>query len=89
MIDKYYVEIYDFIHEVLVDDIKLYKMLLKENKDWVLELGCGTGRVMMPLLEDGFNVVGLDIADNRGPAPMFNHSTSTPGGGWLDDNRLL
>lgn len=64
MIDEYYVGIYDFLHEFLVDDIKLYKTLLKEKKDCVLELGCGTGRVMLPLVEDGFSIVGLDIAES-------------------------
>jgi len=63
MHDEYYVEIYDFLHEFLVDDINLYKSLLREKKEAVLELGCGTGRVMLPLLDAGFSVVGLDISE--------------------------
>ncbi|HTI68299.1 MAG TPA: methyltransferase domain-containing protein [Caulobacteraceae bacterium] len=31
---------------------------------WVLELGCGTGRITLPLAERGYAVVGLDLAAN-------------------------
>ncbi len=38
---------------------KLMKDLTKE-KGRILDLGCGTGRIMIPLLKDGREVIGLD-----------------------------
>jgi ubiquinone/menaquinone biosynthesis C-methylase UbiE len=36
---------------------------LKLSKGLVLDLGCGTGRMIPPLTQKGFKVVGLDCAD--------------------------
>ena len=60
----YYLEIYDFLHEFLQDDIKFYLSLLHPGRDSVLELGCGTGRVLRPLLRAGLDVTGLDISES-------------------------
>ena len=57
----YYLGIYDFLHEFLVEDVAFYRSLLRPGEDSVLELGCGTGRVLLPLVEAGVDVVGLDI----------------------------
>jgi SAM-dependent methyltransferase len=59
----YYLEIYDFLHEFLVEDIKFYLSQLCPGRDSVLELGCGTGRVLRPLLQAGIDVSGLDISE--------------------------
>lgn len=59
----YYLEIYDFLHEFLVEDIKFYLSLLRPRHDAVLELGCGTGRILRPLLNAGIDVTGLDISE--------------------------
>ena len=42
------------------DDVAFYLDLAAEAGPDVLELGCGTGRVMVPLAEAGFRVTGLD-----------------------------
>ena len=42
------------------DDLNFYKELANKNKGRILDIGCGTGRVMIPLLKEGYNVIGLD-----------------------------
>jgi SAM-dependent methyltransferase len=43
-------------------DFEYYLSKLKNIKGKVLELGCGTGRLTIPLKKDGINIVGLDQA---------------------------
>lgn len=54
---------YDLINENEREDHSFYKGLLDKN-DLALELACGTGRVYLNLIEEGYNVHGLDISDN-------------------------
>src|ERR1035437_3957044 len=54
-------EQYDREHLADDEDIEFYVSLgrkLRPRK--VLELGCGTGRITLPLARIGFDVVGLD-----------------------------
>jgi SAM-dependent methyltransferase len=43
-------------------DIAFYRSLAREGGGPVLELGCGTGRVLLPLAADGFPCTGLDAS---------------------------
>ena len=43
------------------EDIPFWFQLAEERGDPSLELGCGTGRLMMPLKQAGHQIVGLDI----------------------------
>lgn len=43
------------------DDIDFYASLASASKGPVLEIGCGTGRVTVPMLETGARVTGLDL----------------------------
>ncbi len=43
-------------------DIPFYKDQVKKYGDPVLELGCGTGRITIPIAEDGYDIIGLDIS---------------------------
>ena len=57
-------------HDVVVDDIPFYVGLAGEavaRSEPVLELGCGTGRVTIPMAQTGAEVVGIDNA-----APMLD-----------------
>lgn len=45
-------------------DIALYLALVKEFGSNVLDLGCGTGRLTLPLLQAGVNVTAVDISNN-------------------------
>lgn len=50
---------YDALHASLNDDVGLL-LSLAANGDPILELGCGTGRLLLPLARAGYRVVGLD-----------------------------
>lgn len=50
-------------------DVGFWKGLAARAKGRVLELGCGTGRVLMPLARDGVRVVGVDRS-----APMLDRA---------------
>ncbi len=43
------------------DDIRFYAGMAASSRGPVLELGCGTGRVTVPMLEAGAAVTGLDL----------------------------
>lgn len=45
-----------------IEDIDFYAGIAQEAGGNVLELGCGTGRVALPLAELGFNVTGVDLS---------------------------
>lgn len=48
----------------LTDDIPFYLEYAEKVGGNVLELGCGTGRVAIPLAAEGYNVMGLDLSDS-------------------------
>ena len=54
-------DLYD-ITSPLKEDISFWLNMAEEYGDPILELGCGTGRILIPLAEKGYNVVGLDIS---------------------------
>lgn len=49
--------------EITRNDIAFYLAKAKELGGPVLELGCGTGRVSIPLAEDGNEIWALDLSD--------------------------
>ncbi|HEY8286889.1 MAG TPA: class I SAM-dependent methyltransferase [Chloroflexota bacterium] len=55
-------DLYDLMHEDQVEDIEFVRHSVAMLPDGarVLELGCGTGRLLRPILEDGAVAVGLD-----------------------------
>jgi SAM-dependent methyltransferase len=54
--------LYDWEYRRRREDVRFYRMLADERGGPVLDLGCGTGRLMLPLLGDGHVVVGVDHA---------------------------
>lgn len=63
---KYYeltAEFYDQEYGVSYIDILFFSRLAKKYGGPILELGCGTGRIALPLAELGVEVWGLDTSD--------------------------
>ena len=58
--DPYDVSLYQITHRGNAGDIAFYRRVCR-GAETVLELGCGWGRVMLPLLEAGHRVTGLDL----------------------------
>ena len=56
----YPVELYDAIHRGTPGDVEFYRRVC-HDADSVLELGCGTGRVLSQLDDDGRRLVGVDV----------------------------
>ena len=58
-------ELYDYTKPVgysLNGDIEYYKERLKDCRGRILEAAVGSGRVIIPLLEAGFKVDGIDYS---------------------------
>jgi len=53
--------LYDLLYAHLTDDVAFYVEAAKRAKGPVLEVGCGTGRVLVPTLEAGVDIDGLDV----------------------------
>lgn len=51
---------YDLLHASLTEDISFILALAARNRGPVLELGCGTGRLLWPLARAGHRVTGVD-----------------------------
>lgn len=55
-------EFYDYEHADLRKDIPFYMEYARQANGRVLELACGTGRVLIPLAQAGITITGLDIS---------------------------
>lgn len=61
----------------LQGEVDYYAGLIASGS-WVLELGCGTGRITLPLAERDLAVVGLDLASNMLAAAQAKHAKASP-----------
>ena len=53
---------YDLEHDTHGADVALYCELARAGGGAVLELGCGTGRVLAGLVRSGHTAVGVDLS---------------------------
>ena len=60
---RYAAEIYDR-EETQLADVALILSLAGDSRGRVLEPFCGNGRILLPLAQAGFGVVGLDLSDS-------------------------
>jgi SAM-dependent methyltransferase len=56
-------ELYDLLCKDLTYAIDFYVGLAREAKGPVLEVACGTGRILLPCLQAGADVDGLDLSE--------------------------
>ena len=56
-------DVYDSIYAYVREDIPFYEQEASRSGGPVLELGCGTGRVTLPIAQSGIDIVGLDNSD--------------------------
>lgn len=54
-------ELYDLVFSAYREDLDFYLGLARRARGPVLEVGCGTGRVLLPLLEAGVDADGIDL----------------------------
>lgn len=53
---------FDLDHGDIRDDVQFYQGFAQRTGSPLLDAGCGTGRVLVPLARAGFTVAGLDIS---------------------------
>jgi len=53
---------YDWEYRRRRQDVRFYRSLVTEKGGPVLDLGCGTGRLLVPLIRAGLEVVGVDLS---------------------------
>ncbi len=57
-------ELYDALYSDFAEDIELIKSSARETGGPVLELMSGTGRVLLPLAQAGYQIWGMDVNEN-------------------------
>jgi ubiquinone/menaquinone biosynthesis C-methylase UbiE len=63
---KLHAEWYDLVSDQKdhSKEIRFWERCIKESSQPVLELGSGTGRILIPLLERGYDVTGMDTSED-------------------------
>jgi SAM-dependent methyltransferase len=62
--DPWTAEVYDYQTQGRGNDVPFWLALAEESGGPVLEVGCGTGRVTIPVARAGHEVTGLDMSPN-------------------------
>ncbi|MEJ2209176.1 MAG: class I SAM-dependent methyltransferase [Anaerolineae bacterium] len=64
MIDPFagYARFYDLDYAGVDDDVFMIRQFAARCGPPILELACGTGRVLLPLAREGYHVVGVDVS---------------------------
>lgn len=54
--------LYDYFQSGIKGDVDFYLNYFRNYKGKILEIGAGTGRITIPLLKSGLDIIALDIA---------------------------
>jgi SAM-dependent methyltransferase len=54
-------DLYDLLFENLTFDVEFFRSVAREFGSPVLDLACGTGRILLRLAQEGFDVDGVDL----------------------------
>jgi SAM-dependent methyltransferase len=65
-------------------DVRFWRRLAGAQSGPVVELGCGTGRIMLPLVRDGLRVIGIDRSQ-----PMLDRASHRLRGAKLTSGTLV
>lgn len=58
-------QLYDIINSRITEqDLPFYLDSIKKYGDPILELACGTGRLTIPIKEEGYAITGVDISED-------------------------
>ena len=76
-------DVYDAVYSYVRDDIPFYLGEALSVGGPVLELGCGTGRVAIPIAQTGVDVVGIDNSDAMLEQARTKAERLGPGAGTL------
>lgn len=52
--------LYDYHHRSYRPDVSFYSQLARENTGPILELGCGSGRLSIPMIKNGATLLGVE-----------------------------
>jgi SAM-dependent methyltransferase len=61
--DPWTAEVYDYQTQGPGNDVPFWLSLAEEARGEVLEIACGTGRVLLPLARTGVPVMGMDVSE--------------------------
>lgn len=53
---------YEIEHRNFLDDLEMYRNYAERCGNPILEVGCGNGRLLVPLTRDGFEMTGIDLS---------------------------
>lgn len=53
---------YDVLHGNLKEDLLMWETLAQDTDGPILEVGCGTGRLLLPLAQAGHTLTGIDLS---------------------------
>ena len=75
---------YDLFYGERDDDVQMYRDFALAADGPILELGCGTGRVLIPLTREGYHVTGLELS-----AAMLATARTKVGAAGVDERATL
>lgn len=61
--DGFFAEFYDILQGP-ADEVPAYINFIKKYKEPILEIGCGTGRLLVPLVQEGYQITGIDLSED-------------------------